>query len=214
MKKTISISFILLILAFSGLDAQQLSRDFWHDGEVNLFSGETLKGKMRYDLDNDNIQVQYGGTLKSFSAFQVESFQFFDEIMKMPRSFYALPYTKAGDYETPTFFELFTEGYLTLLNREIITYRTTYPAGMWGWGYRPMMSAVSIPVLEDAYYILEMKDEKVIKVTDIKKQLNELMADKTQEVESFVNANRIRVDRRGDLIRLFDFYNSLKPKGN
>jgi hypothetical protein len=213
MKKKIGISFIFMLLALPGLEAQQLSRDFWHDGEVNLFSGETLKGKLRYDLENDNIQLQYGGTIKSYSAFQVESFQFFDEIMKMPRSFYALPYTKSGDYETPTFFELFTEGFLTLLNREMITYRTTYPAGFWGWGYRPMMGA-SIPVLEDAYYILEMKNEKVIKVTDIKKQLNELMGDKAQEVESFVNANRIRVDRRGDLVRLFDFYNSLKPKGH
>ena len=215
MKKLLHIIAILVIslLNFSSIAAQQLSRDFWHDGEVNLFSGETLKGRLRYDLDNDNVQLQYGGALKSFSAFQVESFDFFDEIMKMPRSFYALPYSKTDGYTTPVFFELFTEGYLTLLNREIITYRTTTPMGFWGWGYRPFMGA-SIPVLEDSYYVLIVKDEKVVKISDIKREVLAMMEDKATEVEGFINANRIHLGRRGDLIRLFDFYNSFKPKNN
>lgn len=214
MKRTLYILMLFCFLfTFLPSYAQQLSKDFWHDGEVNLFSGETLKGRLWYDLDNDNIQLQYGGALKSFSAFQVESFDFFDEIMKMPRTFYALPYSKKDGYTTPVFFELFTEGYLSLLNREIITYRTTMPMGFWGWGYRPFMGA-SIPVLEDSYYVLLVKDEKVVKISDIKKDLFPMMADKSQEVEGFIGANRIRLDRRGDLIRLFDFYNSFKPKNN
>lgn len=210
---TLFIFSFYLFFAESKANAQQLSRDFWHDGEVNLFSGETLKGKIKYDLDTDNIQLQYNNTIKSFSAFQVESFQFFDEVLKMPRAFYALPYKKSGNYESPTFFELFAEGYLTLLNREIITYRMMYPTGFWGWGYRPWMGT-SVPVLDDSYYVLLMKEEKVVKLVDTKKDILALMQDKAREVEGFVAANRIRFDRREDLVRLFDFYNSMKPKIN
>jgi hypothetical protein len=215
MSKLVYILIINLFVLNISANAQQLSRDFWHDGEVNLFSGETLKGKLRYDLDNDNIQLQYSGALKSFSAYQVESFEFFDEIMKTPRAFYALPYSKRENYESPVFFELYAEGSLSLLNREIITYRMVYPAGMgfWGWGYRPMMGA-NVPILEDSYYILKLKEEKVIKITDTKREILELMQDKAREVEGFIQANRIRMDRRSDLIRLFEFYNSLKSKDN
>ena len=215
MKKLIYIFIISLLLIHGGVNAQQLSRDFWHDGEINLFSGEVLKGKLRYDLENDNIQLQYAGTLKSFSAYQVESFEFFDEIMKTPRIFYALPYAKRENYETPVFFELYSEGALSLLNREVITYRMVYPAGMgmWGWGYRPMMGA-NVPVLEDSYYVLNLKEEKVSKITDTRKDILAFMQDKGQDVEGFIQANRIRMDRRSDLVRLFEFYNSLKPKGN
>lgn len=213
MKKTLILAWLILIFCFSVATAQQLSRDFWHDGEITLFSGETLRGRLKYDLDNDNIQLQYAGSLKSFSAFQVESFDFFDEIMKQPRSFYTLPYSKVGSYTTPVFFELFAEGYFSLLNREIITYRTTAPMGFWGWGYRPIMGA-TIPIMDDAYYVLLVKEERVVKITDVRKEVLALMEDKATEVEGFINANRIRLDRRGDLIRLFDFYNSFKPKNN
>lgn len=213
MNKIACVLIIKLLFFSLVINAQQLSRDFWHDGEVNLFSGESLRGKLRYDLDNDNIQLQYSGTLKSFSAYQVESFEFFDEIMKTPRIFYALPYSKRENYESPVFFELYTEGYLSLLNREVITYRTVYPAGFWGWGYRPMMGS-NIPILEDSYYVLKMKEEKVIKIMDTRKEILELMQDKAQEIEGFIQANRIRMDRRSDLVRLFEFYNSLKPKDN
>ena len=213
MKKLHHLAFLVLLFCFSAAHSQQLSRDFWHDGEVTLFSGETLRGRLHYDLDNDNIQLQYAGAIKSFSAFQVESFDFFDEVLKMQRSFYALPYSKIGSYATPTFFELFADGYLTLLNREVITYRTATPMGFWGWGYRPFMGA-SIPVMDDSYYVLLVKEEKVIQITSVQKEVLALMEDKASEVEGFINANRIRLDRRGDLIRLFDFYNSFKPKNN
>jgi hypothetical protein len=213
MKNLIYALFIYLCVGLPLAYGQQMSRDFWHDGEVNLFSGETLKGKLKYDLDTDNLQLQFNGTIKSFSAYQVESFQFFDEVLKVPRSFYALPYKKMSNYESPVFFELFTEGFLTLLNREIITYRMMYPSGFGGWGYRPWMGT-NVPVLDDSYYVLLMKEERVIKLVEIKKDILYLMEDKTKEVEGFINANRIRFDRREDLVRLFDFYNSLKPKIN
>jgi hypothetical protein len=72
----------------------------------------------------------------------------------------------------------------------------------------------SVPVLDDSYYVLLMKEEKVVKLTDTKKDILALMQDKARDVEGFISANRIRFDRREDLVRLFDFYNSMKPKIN
>ena len=200
---------ILLLFIFWAnlLQGQTLSKDVWHEGEVNLFSGETLHGKLRYDLDNDNVQLQTQGILKSFNAFQVESFFFFDQVQKQPRHFYTLPYTKVGKYESPTFFELFTEGEVSLLNREVINYRYLTPTGY--WATRVSVGNVAVPEVEDVYYVLVR--EKVTKLDSPKSQLQELLKDREQEVEQFVQKKRLGYSKRPDLISIVEFYNSFFP---
>lgn len=198
-----------LLLAFSA-QAQTFSRDVWHDGEVDLFSGEVLRGRLKYDLDNNNIQLTYGGVIKSYSAYQVESFQFFDEIQKLPRAFYALPFKK-GNYEAPYFFELLAEGELSLLNREVLTQRVVTPTGAWGWGWgRPMGMGTTIPQIEDSYYVLDTPNEKVYKMDDPKHDLMALMKAYADEVTAHAKSNKLNLNRREDLVRLFNYYNSLK----
>jgi hypothetical protein len=198
--------FWAIFLGFSQLNAQQFSKDFWHLGEVDLFAGETYRGKIKYDLEKDNLQIQLEtGTMKSFSAQKVEAYQIFDGLVQTNRYFYTLPYEKVQGYSTPTFFELLTDGRLDLLNREVIVQQvvTDY------FFYRTWTRTVQVQ--QDAYYFLDYQ-EKVHKFEGDWETLIRLMDDKREQVHRFAEQNALNLRKREDLIKLVDFYNSFFPK--
>lgn len=203
MKKLLFVYLTLLLIGSAS--AQEFSRDYWHNGEVDLFSGETFKGKLKYDLEKDNIVIQVGdGAIKSFSSQKVQGFQFFDALLQVPRYFHTLPFEKRIGYRSPVFFELLSEGELNLLNREKITQRSVYyPSFGGGWTSTTF-------VLEDDYYILDQKTEKVTAFDPNTQDISQFMASKRTEVQDFVRNNRIRQNEKMGLIRIFEFYNQKK----
>jgi hypothetical protein len=52
------IAFILFGLISITASAQQFAFELWHEGKLILDSGDTLKGKIKYDLQSDLIQYQ------------------------------------------------------------------------------------------------------------------------------------------------------------
>ncbi len=200
------ILFIFLVLLFGENSfAQEFSRDYWHNGEVDLFSGDTFKGKLKYDLEKDNIVIQTEeGVIKSFSSQKVQGFQFFDALLRLPRYFHTLPFEKRISYSSPVFFELLSEGELNLLNREKITQRSIYyPSFAGGW-------TSTVFVLEDDYYILDQKTEKVMAFDPNTQDISQFMTSKRTEVQDFIRNNRIRTNEKMGLIRVFEFYNQKK----
>ncbi len=198
--------FIYLMLFFlENTFAQEFSRDYWHNGEVDLFSGETFKGKLKYDLEKDNIVIQTGeGVIKSFSSQKVQCFQFFDALFLLPRYFHTLPFEKRVGYISPVFFELLSEGELSLLNREKITQRSVYyPSFGGGW-------TTTTFVLEDEYYILDQKTEKVMAFDPNTQDISQFMASKRTQVQDFIRNNRIKANEKMGLMRVFEFYNQKK----
>jgi hypothetical protein len=211
MKKLFFLIAIFLI-AGNWIHAQNFSKDLWHDGEVDLFSGETVRGKIKYDLDNNSLQVITGGKVRSFSSYQVESFQFFDDLQKTSRSFFTLPYKKSGNYESPVFFELLYEGSrLTLLNREVFVQRAIGAANPWGWGWwgPPRMGMGTTVVQLDSYYVLNMEKEEVIKIGDQRSDWLPLMKDFREEISEFMRTNRLSVTERKDVLKIMAYYDEL-----
>ena len=60
---------ILAILLFSSrIYAQEYPSEMVHNGKVVLLSEEVIEGKIKYDLENDIIQVVVNGTVQTYSA--------------------------------------------------------------------------------------------------------------------------------------------------
>ncbi|MDA1269430.1 MAG: hypothetical protein O2829_10150, partial [Bacteroidetes bacterium] len=127
--------YVFLILV--GLSSQswaqtrnQFPSQIWHKGTLNLADGSLVKGLVKYDLENNLVQLQEE-TIITFSASNVSSFDIFDEIYGGIRKFYSLPFALNGEYETPIFFEVLTQGeHIALLCREYIA---TDNRGMNNW---------------------------------------------------------------------------------
>lgn len=200
--------FLFFILSFSyGIaPAQTFPSEVWHEGKVVLIEGDTLVGQVKYNLETDLVQfTRDRRTIKTFTARKLLFFEIFDSLSNTYRQFYALPYSIRNNYKAPVIFEVHLQGTeLSMLSREKIEHQVSnYPYSMSG--------TYSRMVLVYTYYLLK-PDGSISQVTSKKKDLIWIMNKKSGEMKKFIKANRIRPDRRADLIKAVAYYNSLFKK--
>lgn len=196
-------SALLFSAIFFSVDsmAQKFPSDLWHEGRIVLLEGDTLRGSVKYDLQQD--LVQYGVANQrttAYSARKVLFFEIFDNTVRRYRQFFALPFTTTSGYKAPVFFELLEEGKMTLLSRESVEYRT-YSSPYY-------MGSYSRLILVYKYYFLDDKGE-ISEFTGNKNDLIQLMKNKGDEVEKYIKANKLRHDDKHDFTRIVAYYNSL-----
>jgi hypothetical protein len=197
------ITFILFGLISINASAQQFAFELWHEGKLILDSGDTLKGKIKYDLQSDLIQYQTNEQppkLESYTARKVLFFEIFDGTVKRYRIFYSLPYSTAGQYKAPVFFELLEEGKLTVLCREALEYRTSSSFYYYG-SYTRL-------VLIHKYFLLK-ENGNIEEYRGKKNDWYELMRGKEDEVQKYVRVNRLDLDDKYELAQALNYYNSL-----
>lgn len=203
MKRCWILLFLLISVGVSS--AQQFPFEFWHEGKIVLESSDTLKGLVKYDLQNDLLQLKRASQLESYSARKVLFFEIFDQSAKRYRAFYSLPYSQNNTYNTPTFFELLAEGKLTVLTREKLEYRTVSSSFYYYGTYTRL-------VLVHTYFLLK-PNGKIEEIPNPKRNdWLALMENKTDEVKSFAKENRLDFDDKYELIRIVEYYNSLFQK--
>jgi hypothetical protein len=190
----------LLVLSIQTYSlSQTLAPDLWYNGKVVLENKDTLHGLIKYDM-LDLLQVTRNSRSEIFPAEKIVYFEIFDPAAKRSRQFYSMPFIKKGHFKKPVFFELISNGKITLLARERIE-TITYS-----------QSTNSVPpkihrVLRSHYYLLEDKDIK--KISDKPDKLLKLMEDQSDQVRLFVKTNKLSLDHKYDLKQVIDYYNSL-----
>jgi hypothetical protein len=198
MKRLILFSFLLLSLSSQ---AQQFAYELWHEGKVVLETSDTLKGLVKYDMQNDLLQVKVKNQLESFTARKVLFFEIFDTTVKRYRQFYSLPYSVNNTYKTPTFFELLSEGKLTLLTREKLEYRTvSSPFYYYGTTTRLVMV--------NKFFLLK-PNGNIEEFDGRKNDWLTAMENKEESVKEFAKENRLDFDDKYELTRIVEYYNSL-----
>ncbi len=194
-------SILFFILYTVAANAQQFPSDLWHEGKIVLEDGDTLRGNVKYDLQNDLLQYEKGGSLESFTARKVLFFEIFDKTVKRYRQFYSLPYTTSGQYKAPVFFELVSEGKMTLLCRESLEYRS-YPSSFYYYGSTNRL------VLVNKFFFLNEKGV-IEPFTGKKGDLIYLMGNMGDPVEKYMKTNKLNIDQKYEFSQIVDYYNSL-----
>ncbi len=194
--------FIIFSLVGISASAQQFAYELWHEGKLILDSGDTLRGTIKYDLQSDLIQYQSkpDNKLESYTARKVLFFEIFDNTVKRYRTFYSLPYSTAGQYKAPVFFELLEEGKLTVLCREFLEYRTTNSSFYYYGTYTRL-------VMINRYFLLRENGE-IEEYRGKKNDWYELMRGKEDEVQKYVKTNHLDLDEKYDLASAVNYYNS------
>lgn len=200
--RVVGLIIITSVIAIKA-SGQKWPFEYWHDGKMVMESGDTLKGKIKYDINSDIIQLDQNNRLQSFTARKLIYFEIWDVTNSRYRQFYSIPYAPNGGYKTPIFFELLAEGKLTLLCREALEYKTS-STGYYGYG------AVSRLVLVDKYYTLDDKGQ-VESFSGKKNDLMDLMSNRDDQVKKFIKSRRIDLDFKYELAQVFAYYNSLFP---
>jgi hypothetical protein len=180
--------------------AQTWSFELWHEGKIVLVEGDTLRGMLKYDLQQDLVQYTYNNSkAEVYTARKILFFEIFDESVNRYRRFFTLPYSTSPGYKTPIFFELLEEGKITLLCREFLEYKNQ----------SSMYMNYSRLVLSHKYFFLLENGEIEEFLEPRKNDLLDRMGKWSEDVEKFIRANRLRIEDKQDLARIIDYYNSL-----
>lgn len=200
MKGKIILILVFLSTALAGF-SQQFAFEYWHEGKIILDSGDTLKGSVKYDMQTDLLQYQLENNHQSFSARNAVFFEIFDATIKQYRQFYSLPYSVSSGYKTPVFFELLTEGKITLLSREALEYRT-YSNSFYYYGNNTRL------ILVYKYFMLQ-ENGSITEYIGKKDDWLDFMGNQAKEVEKYAKANKLSFDDKYELVKIISYYNSL-----
>jgi hypothetical protein len=212
MKKAgITLCFVLLGLVSVFAQNSQFPSQIWHKGNIFLNDGTTLSGSIKYDLENNLIQLQTE-TVTTFTASTVANFEIFDELFGGIRNFYSLPYAINGEYETPTFFEVLTQGdNIALLCREYIATDTRGMNNNWGpMAMNPLWGPQNSFGYRLAFNYFFFKNGRLERYSLKKKDLYSMLPGYDEEIDLFMRKNRLEHDKRGDLLRITAYYNELQ----
>jgi hypothetical protein len=176
--------------------------ELWHDGKIVLETGDTLKGLVKYDLQQDIVQFEMPNKrTEAFSARKILFFEIFDTSVKQYRRFFAMPFTTGGgNYKVPVFFELLEEGKITLLAREALEYRT-YSSPYYVGSYTRL-------VLVNKFFFLEENGD-IVEFLGTRRDLLDKMGKKGPEVEKYIKSNHLRIEDKYDFAKVVAYYNSL-----
>ncbi len=196
------IGFVLFFLLAAGEGySQKFPSDFWHQGKIVLEQGDTLKGNVKYNMQNDLLQFESNGRLESYTARKVTFFEIFDQTSKRYRQFYSLPYTTSGAYKAPIIFELLSEGNMTLLCRETVEARTTSsPYSFYGTSSRL--------VLVYKFFLLK-ENGNIEPFAGKKNDFIYMTGNKGDLVEKYMKANKLKIEDKYQFAQVVDYYNSL-----
>ena len=201
MLKRVGTIALVLISFFSQGQNNNWAFELWHEGKVVLAEGDTLKGMLKYDMQQDLVQYTVNDrNVEVYTARKVLFFEIFDHTVNRYRRFFTLPYSSTTGYKAPIFFELLEEGKMTLLSRELLEYKT-YSSPYYLGSYSRM-------VLSHKYFFLK-ENGSIEEFIGNKNDLLDLMGKKSGEVEKYMKANHLKHDEKQDLARIVDFYNSL-----
>ena len=204
MIRTLCASILLLIC--TSVNAQKFPSEIWHEGKLVLIEGDTIRGHIKYDLEKDLVQyTQDRSIIKAYTARKLIYFEIFDGTVDKFRQFYVLPFSARSNYAAPFIFELVHEGRrMSLLSRESIEYQVTnYPYTMSGTYTRL--------VLTYTYFFLD-SEGSIERFNGKRGDLVRIMNKKGAEMKRYIKVNKIRPEKRPDLLRTVIHYNSLFEK--
>ena len=198
---------LLLLIGLGPLtaSAQYFPSQIWHEGELTLLDGEKLRGKLKYNLEADVVQLNTTNTVQTYSARKILFFEFYDQEYGRYRQFYALPYEGASNYKVPRLFEVLHENTLTLLCREEIVQDNVPQFGYYNYYGNRMGTRQRL----DFNYFFLNRDGEIVRYSQKKDDLYDILANHQREVRKYIKQNRLKHDRQGDLVRITAYYNTL-----
>lgn len=199
------LQIVFFLLALTNLTfSQTFPSDLWHEGRLVLANEEVYEGMLKYDLERGIVQVEQDEKMLTYGAQSIFYFRIFDNTVEAYREFYVLPYGLLSNYKAPVIFEVLVEGNLSLLCRERITTKsvqTTSP-------YYYNTPTYQRNVLVYDYFFLD-RQGNITPYNLKRKELMEAVSKRQSKVSEYIKSNRLKHDRRNDLVRIIAFYNAL-----
>src|SRR4051812_40152036 len=89
----VAAAILCFLLPLSSI-AQNWPFELWYEGKIALENGDTLRGMVKYDLQQDLVQYTFKNSApEAFTARKILFFEIFDTATHRYRRFFSLPYS-------------------------------------------------------------------------------------------------------------------------
>jgi hypothetical protein len=199
--------FLFLFFIFSTIHIFAISKEKgWNRGVIVLHSGEIIQGDLCYDQHLEVVQCQSEGITKAYTALQVKYFRYQDQHMGIERKFIPVAFSPTSDYKHDAFFEVVTDGPITLLRKHSRWKHLTANPGF--MRVNPELG-FSNQVIGFEYYV--QQSEGLRKVKKFRKEFfPAIMREYGEKVNQFVRKNQLKLFMMASQIIVVQYYNYLK----
>ena len=174
----------------------------WHSGKIILEDNSEIAGEISYNYRHGVIMLKNEkGTTKAYSAAQASYFEFFDDVMQVPRRYISLPFYTEANYASQMFFELIMEGEVAVFRKEKKNINLEFIRQHDNENFTRYHASFD-------YYFFE--NGKFTSLKDFaKKMLPKIKQHYELEISNFIEANELDTATGIHAILIIDFYNSL-----
>ena len=175
-------------------------RDF-HEGDLTLRNGETYRLEMRYDIYANQMHLRNKNEFYAINYPEKLASIVIDTLSFIYCNFVNSPEQKNSGESS--YFILKTGGKCKLLIKKNIRVQDAEQP-------KPLQDAkpAKFVHLGDTYY-LKQEGESAVRIKG-KKELLHILADKKDELNKFIDSNRLATKDLEDLVKIVTFYNSLQ----
>ncbi len=175
----------------------------WSDGQIALYSGQVVeKYRLKFDIRSDEVLIQDGDKVRALKGFEVQSFH-----LTNPKSGNLMRFVNAQDYiyndtRLVGFLQILCEGELTIYARPLIEIEEGN-----------YIAALDVGDRSDSYVKKEelyvSHGAEITKISKKKKETLPIFGDHQDKIANYLKENRLKLNRKEDLIQVCKFYNSL-----
>jgi hypothetical protein len=174
----------------------------WKNGFMILKNHETLKGEITYNLQNDLVQIKIGDKIKTFTPFNVQYFQVYDESQQRNRFFTAIDANmeEKSRKGRKTFLEVLVKGEIIILQKEEVK---SMPV------YNILTSDISFtPAVEYSNFVY-CKDN-IVEIKKFKRDVLPLMKDEEAKILKYIDSRNMDLNNFEHQLLIIDYYNYIK----
>ena len=203
MKKCLFILTTALLSITQGIGSP-FNQGFWCEGSITLNNQKVITGQVSYDLKFNAVQVRRGGVVRTYTAENVDQFSLFDQVKHRQRHYVALDVPLDEGYQRKTFFEVLTDGDLTVLRRTKYLRRPRVTED-----FRAPHIYLNA-VCRHTYYVFN--DGKFFQIEDFKEQVLPLMTRHEEVVKEYIQQCRLKLRKIHEQMRVVHLYNQLRSQ--
>ena len=203
MKKVLVVLFFISSIAHAGQGAAPPypNQGFWCPGQVTLVNQRVVAGEINYDLKYNAIQVRHDGVVRTYTAEKIAHFTLFDLVKHRERRYVAIDHQLDEGYQRKTFFEVLTEGDLTILRKSKYVRKPRVTED------KRAPHIYLNAVCRHDYYAYNQGD--FFEIDDFKEQVLPLMNSYEDLVQDYIKRCKLKLRKINEQMRVVHLYNQL-----
>jgi hypothetical protein len=174
----------------------------WNAATILLYQSETMiEGHpVKYDIKSDIVEIKSKSGIKILGGEKIKNMVWIDSLTSVPQYFVNGAEFKKDGVESRGLLEVLVDGDLPLLKKtEIYVKQPTYNAAM-------DAGSKDTKIFQKEIFFYSV--DKNLMIIKNKKNVLEAAGDRATEVETYIKANKINVNKLPDLKKVFEFLNT------